>query len=152
MAPELTPELSPELTPETILLVQQSFRWLLPEAELAGAAFFARLGRDAPDLARLLPTRNSERRRRLVAVFSFAVATLEDFDNMRPALRAAGAHYQALGVGSDDYARFGSVLLGTLEQVLGRAWNPHLAAAWGEAWEALASVMKAAAAETRAAA
>lgn len=145
-------ELTPELTPETILLVQQSFRWLLPESELAGAAFFARLNRDAPDLARLLSTRTSIERRRLVVVFGFTVATLEDFDNMRPALRAIGAHYRAIGVGSDAYARFGSVLIGTLEQVLGRAWNPHLAAAWREVWEALASVMKAATTEARAAA
>jgi len=140
------------IQPETILLVQQSFRWLLPEAETAGAAFFDRLGRDAPELARLLPAERPSQRLRLVAAFAFVIATLEDFGDMQPALRAAAARCRALGVGAQDYARFGAALLDTLEQVHGRAWNAHLAAAWAEVWEALAAVLQAAAAETRAAA
>jgi len=136
------------MTPESILLVQQSFRWLLPEAEAAGAAFLDRLGHEAPRVARLLPAQ----RRRLVAAFAFAIRTLDDFDTMRPSLQAAGARARAVGLAPEDYERFGDILMATLEQFLGRAWNPHLAAAWAEAWQALAGVMKAAAQHSRAAA
>lgn len=140
------------MTPETILLVQQSFRWMLPEAEHAGAAFLAQLDREAPDLARLLPTASLAERRRLVAAFAFVIGTLGDFENMRPALRAAGAHYRTLGVGAEEYARFGAVLLDTVEQVMGRAWNPHLATAWADVWTWVSAVMQSAEPQTRVAA
>lgn len=136
------------MTPESILLVQQSFRWLLPEADAAGAAFLDRLDREAPRIARLLPPQ----RRRLVAAFAFAIRTLDDFETMRPSLQAAGARHRALGLGAEDYQRFGAILTATMEQFLGRAWNAHLAAAWAEAWQALAAAMQTAAPENRAAA
>jgi hemoglobin-like flavoprotein len=136
------------MAPESILLVQQSFRWLLPEAEAAGAAFLDRLGREAPDVARLLPPQH----RRLVAAFAFTIRTLDDFDTMRPTLQAAGARSRALGLGPEDYERFGVILLATLEHFLGRAWNDHLAASWAEVWRALSEVMQTAAPEGRAAA
>jgi hemoglobin-like flavoprotein len=137
-----------DMTPESILLVQQSFRWLLPEAEAAGAAFLDRLGREAPQVARLLPPQ----RRRLVAAFAFTIRSLDDFDMMQPTLAAVGARARALGLGPEDYLRFGTILLATMEQFLGRAWNAHLAAAWAEVWQALVAVMQTAAPENRAAA
>ena len=136
------------MTPESILLVQQSFRWLLPEAEAAGAAFLDQLEREAPGVARLLPSQ----RRRLVAAFAFTIRSLDDFETMRPALQAAGSRARALGLGTEDYERFGAILLMTMEQFLGRAWNTHLAAAWAEIWQALSAVMQTAAPEDRAAA
>lgn len=136
------------MTPESILLVQQSFRWLLPEAEAAGAAFLDRLDREAPAVARLLPPE----RRRLVAAFAFTIRTLDDFETMRPTLQAAGARSRTLGLGPEDYERFGVILLATLEHFLGRAWNAHLASAWAEVWRALAAVMQTAAPGDRAAA
>jgi hemoglobin-like flavoprotein len=136
------------MTPESILLVQQSFRWLLPEAEAAGGAFLDRVGSEVPDVARLLP----QQRRRLVAAFAFTIRSLDDFETMRAALQAVGARARALDLGLEHYQRFGEILLATLEQFLGRAWNAHLAAAWAEVWQALSTAMQTAAPENRAAA
>ena len=83
------------MTPESVLLVQQSFRWLLPEAEAAGGAFLDRLGSEVPSVARLLP----QQRRRLVAAFAFTIRSLDDFETMRAALQAVGARARALDLG-----------------------------------------------------
>ena len=49
---------------------------------------------------------------------------------------------QAYGVPDDMYTKCGHALLVTLEQVVGEAWSPALASAWGEAFEAIASLMQ----------
>jgi len=130
------------MNPENTLLVQQSFRWLLPGAELAGAAFLARLSGEAPELAQLLPAAGADQRR-LLAAIAFTVSGLDDFETMLPVLRAAGSRLRELGVDPAAYDRFGAVLLGTLAQALGPAWNRHLSDAWAEAWTALAAAMQA---------
>jgi hemoglobin-like flavoprotein len=140
------------MTPDSIQLVQHSFRQLLPRADAIGAAFFARLTGEAPGMDRLFPAARAARRRGLIAGFAFAIETLDDFENMRPALREAGARCRALGAGAPEYERFGRALMTTLERALGADWTPRLAAAWAEVWDAVATVMQATADRARAAA
>jgi len=131
------------MSPETTLLVQQSFRWLLPEIEAAGADFAARLEREAPRAARMLKLVCANERRRLTAAFAFVIWTMDDPDNIRPILEAAGARLARAGATGEDYALFRRVLLAVLARALGRVWNPHLADAWTEALEELCAVTQA---------
>ena len=135
------------MSPEKVLLVQQSFRWLLPGVNRTGTAFLARLGREAPEVARLLPATRADQRH-LIAAFAFVIGTLDDLENLRPTLQASGARLRELGAGADAYDRFGDVLVSALAQALGPAWNPHLAVAWSEAWAMLAAAMQAEDAES----
>jgi len=63
-----------------------------------------------------------------------------------------GANHVTYGVKDRDYNVVGAALLWTLEQGLGDAFTDEVRNAWGAVYEVLASVMKAGAAESLAAA
>ena len=59
-----------------------------------------------------------------------------------PALGALGQRHVGYGVHPMHYDTVGAALLWTLEQGLGPKFTPETRAAWAEAYEVLASVMK----------
>jgi hemoglobin-like flavoprotein len=52
-----------------------------------------------------------------------------------------GRRHERYGVGVDDYATVGAVLLRTLRDVAGSAWTPAYQAAWVRAYTFAASTM-----------
>jgi len=73
----------------------------------------------------------------LVAV----VDHLEDAPWLRDTLGALGEKHVGYGVTREMYDWVGAALLATLAEVAGPAWTPELAAAWGEAYAAIVSLM-----------
>lgn len=82
----------------------------------------------------------------LVAV----VDHLEDESWLEENLRALGKKHVDYGVTDEMYAWVGDSLLTALSEVAGDAWTPEVDAAWREAYEAIANLMKAGAEEARA--
>lgn len=66
---------------------------------------------------------------------------LEDAPWLQSTLGALGAKHVAYGVTREMYDWVGASLLATLAEVAGPAWTPELAAAWGEAYGAIVSLM-----------
>ncbi|HET9621924.1 MAG TPA: globin domain-containing protein [Kofleriaceae bacterium] len=73
----------------------------------------------------------------LVAV----VDHLEDAPWLVSTLGGLGAKHVEYGVTPEMYDWVGASLLATLAEVAGPAWTPELAAAWGEAYGAIVSLM-----------
>lgn len=84
-----------------------------------------------PDQERML-------RDMLVAVMDH----LEDGPWLQSQLGALGAKHSQYGVRSEMYAWVGDSLLETLKEVAGDAWTPELAAAWTDAYGAVAELMQ----------
>ena len=72
---------------------------------------------------------------------------LEDAPWLTSTLKGLGAKHKGYGVTDEMYGWVGASLLATLAEVAGKDWTPPLAAAWTEAYGAVAGLMQAGAAE-----
>ena len=129
------------------LLVQASFRKVVPIADVAAALFYARLFELDPSLRRLFRSDLDAQGRKLMHMLGVAVAGLDYLDRLVPNVQALGRRHVGYGVTDAHYATVGSALLWTLEQGLGQEFTPSVREAWTAVYTLLAEVMQQAAAE-----
>ncbi len=86
--------------------------------------------------------------KKLMSMIGAAVKGLDDLGALVPAVEALGRRHVGYGVRDEHYDTVGGALLATLEKGLGPAFTPEVRAAWTETYVTLASVMKAAAANS----
>ena len=139
------------MTEEQVEMVQGSWEQVVPIADQAAGLFYGRLFALAPEVRRLFPSDMEEQGRKLMQMLTTVVRSLDRLDRVVPAVQALGRRHGGYGVQDEHYAVVAAALLWTLEQGLGDAWSPELAAAWTDAYTILADTMKAAAAESAAA-
>ena len=72
---------------------------------------------------------------------------LDDAPWLTATLKDMGAKHLEYGVTDEMYGWVGASLLATLAEVAGKDWTPELAAAWTDAYAAIAGLMQAGAAE-----
>ena len=134
------------------LLVQDSFRKVLPIAEQASALFYARLFELDPSLRRLFRGDMTDQGRKLMTMLAVAVTALDRPETIVLTLRNLGARHADYGVQDDQYATVGAALLWTLEKGLGPEFTPEVRNAWTKTYAMISSTMIDAAREARAAA
>lgn len=130
------------MTPEQIQLVKASFATVVPIADQAGLMFYDRLFALDPSLRPLFKEDVTEQSRALMRMIATAVNSLDRLDTIVPAVRALGARHAGYGVVDAHYQTVATALLGTLEQGLGPAFTPEVAAAWAAAYGVLATAMQ----------
>src|SRR3546814_17300024 len=86
-----------------------------------------------------------------MGMLATAVNGLKKLDTILPAVQALGERHVGYGTEDGHYDIVGAALLFTLGKGLGDGFTPDVEAAWTKAYMTLASVMKDAAAKTRAA-
>ena len=79
----------------------------------------------------------------LTAALAAVLDHLEDASWLRSTLGALGERHTGYGVTAEMYGWVGESLLATLAEVAGSAWTAEVAAAWTEAYGAIASMMMA---------
>jgi len=79
----------------------------------------------------------------LARALGAVVEHLEDASWLEQTLSVMGARHVGYGVTEAMYDWVGEALLETLAEVAGDAWSDELAAAWSEAYGAIAGLMKA---------
>lgn len=115
----------------------------MPIADAAAEMFYARLFVLDPALRPLFnATAMPEQRRKLIAALNLAVGSLDDLAALRPTIEALGRRHVGYGVTAAHYHVVGAALLWTLEQGLGPAFTPRVAAAWREVYGLLAGIMQ----------
>ena len=129
------------------MLVQASFRNVVPIADVAAALFYARLFELDPSLRPLFRGDLEAQGRKLMHMLSVAVRGLDNLDRLVPNVQALGRRHVGYGVTAAHYATVGEALLWTLEQGLGEDFTPSVREAWTAVYTALAEVMQQAAAE-----
>lgn len=130
------------MTAIDIILVQDSFRKVVPIADQAAALFYARLFELDPSLRPLFRGDMQEQGRKLMTMLATAIASLEKIDSVVPAVRQLGARHAGYGVRAEHYATVGAALLWTLEKGLGPEFTPEVRAAWSTTYTLLANTMK----------
>ena len=136
------------MTPEQARLITTSWNSVASIADNAIEQFYNRLFEIDPSARALFrATDMPEQRRKVIEALSLALQSLDDLAALTPTLEDLGRRHQRYGVAAAHYDSVGQALLWTLEQGLGAAWTPAVAAAWTELFGELASVMKRAAYE-----
>ena len=129
------------MTPDQVKLVQQSFAKVVPISEQAGVIFYDRLFAVAPQVKAMFPDDMTEQREKLMATLAVVVNGLSSLESVLPAASALAKRHVAYGAKPAHYSVVGSALLWTLEQGLGDAWTPDVAAAWTAAYGTLSGYM-----------
>ena len=133
------------MTPEQIVLVQESFKKVVPIKDAAAGMFYDRLFTLDPSLIPLFKGDMAEQGRKLMAMLGTAVTGLTKLESIVPALEALGQRHGEYGVQSSHYGTVAEALLWTLEQGLGDAFTDDVREAWVAAYGILSSTMIAAA-------
>lgn len=141
VAQSLVPGAQAALSPRHVALLNDSFARVEPASELVATLFFRRLTESEPDIASFLAGDEAEQRRQLISALNLAVASLERFDEIVPALKLLGTRYRQRGVTEYHYGAVGESLLWTLGHSLGSHWTAEVEEAWMALFTLIAETM-----------
>ena len=137
------------MSPESEARVRESWELLRPRSDAVAAAFYARLFESNPELKRLFNTTDmTEQRRKLVVMLSEIVRALDRPEVLVSEVADSGRRHVNYGVHDRDYDDVGAALLWAIDQSLGERSTAEIRAAWREAYDLLAAVMRRAAMRT----
>jgi hemoglobin-like flavoprotein len=130
------------MTPEQIVLVQRSWRQVLPIADTAAEMFYTKLFSMDPALKPLFSGDMKTQGRKLMAMIGTAVNGLSKIDSLVPAVQDLGRRHVKYGVKDAHYDTVAGALLWTLEQGLGDGFTPDVKGAWTTVYGVLSTTMK----------
>jgi hemoglobin-like flavoprotein len=139
------------MTEDDASLIRDSFAHLHRRKAETGALFYRRLFEIAPEVQPLFKGDIRAQGVKLMETLTVAIAALRDRDGLAALLRKLGREHKGYGVTDAHYDSVGAALIWTLRTSLGPEFTPQAERAWTELYGEIASVMKAAAREVRAA-
>jgi hemoglobin-like flavoprotein len=135
------------MKPEQITLIKSSWEKVKPIADTAAELFYGKLFELDPRLKPLFKGDMKEQGRKLMAMITTAVNSLDNLASIVPAVEDMGKRHVKYGVKDKDYDTVGTALIWTLQTGLGDAFTPPLKDAWVTTYTILATTMKTAAAK-----
>jgi methyl-accepting chemotaxis protein len=134
--------------PLQVDLLETSFDLIAPDGDELMDTFYARLFETAPAVKPLFAgTDLRKQKAMLLSALVLLRKSLRDLDRVVPTLHALGARHVAYGAEEAHYAVVGQVLLASMADVAGDAWQPEYEAAWADAYGVVPATMLAGAAE-----
>lgn len=131
------------MTPDQILLVRSSWLAVAADADALTTHFYAHLFAIDDSAARLFSGIDmTSQRKKLAQALAVMVKTLDDPDQLLPAVAALGKRHASYGVENRHFDSVGEALVTALAATLRDAFLPELRAAWSEAYALVASVMR----------
>jgi len=130
------------MTSDDILLVQTSWRRILPIKDAAAELFYHKLFGMDPELRELFSGDMEQQGTKLMQMISAAVRGLDRLDALLPVVRDLGMKHLAYGVRDEHYGTVGSALLWTLEQALQEDFTPEVKSAWIKTYGVLSQTMR----------
>ena len=131
------------MTPNQLLLVRTSWPALAERRDELTTRFYERLFDIDGGAAQLFTGVDmAAQRAKLAQTLAVVVHGLNDIDRLLPAVAALGKRHSNYGVQAHHFDSVGEALLDAFAETLGDEFTPELRAAWAEAYDLLASVMK----------
>ncbi|HMB89940.1 MAG TPA: adenylate/guanylate cyclase domain-containing protein [Rhodothermales bacterium] len=128
--------------PDSVLLVQDTARYLLGDQEQFGEVFYRRLFEAAPAARAMFKGHMGGQGRMLAHTLQMAVYGLSRFEAMVPGLVALAQSHIKYGVVPEHFDLFRQIFLATTEEILGKRYNADVEQAWGEAIDRISHVMR----------
>jgi hemoglobin-like flavoprotein len=130
------------MTHDDILLVQLSWRKILPIKDELAELFYLRLFELDPGLRSLFSGDMEQQGAKLIQMISAAVRGLDRLDALLPVVRELGARHAAYGARDEHYGTVGLALLWTLERALRADFTPGVKSAWIKTYGVLSQTMR----------
>ena len=128
--------------------LETSFDLVAPKGDELVETFYARLFETAPSVKPLFASSDmNHQRTMLLSALVLLRKSLRDVDSIVPALKRMGARHVGYGAAPAHYPVVGEVLIGSMAEIAGPAWEPRFERAWGEAFAVVAGAMLEGAAE-----
>ena len=128
--------------PLNLEALETSFDLVAPRGEELIDLFYAKLFAAAPAVRPLFAHTDLRRQKAmLLATLVLLRKSLRDLDAMLPKLRALGARHVAYGAEPEHYPVVGQVLIESMADVAGAAWQPEYSTAWAAAFDVVAGAM-----------
>ena len=136
------------MSPETREILKTSWAMVAPISDVAAGLFYERLfALDASLKPMFARADMKEQLRKLMQAIAAVVNGVDNLEALEPTLQQLGRNHVRYGVIDRHYDTVAIALLWTLEQGLKAAWTPAVQATWIEAYTAVATVMRNAAAD-----
>jgi len=129
------------MTERQILLVKNSWSYVVINSQEAGELFYNRLFEVAPAVRSLFKHDQKEQARKLMNMVTLVVTKLQKLDDIMNEVKLLAQRHGKYGAQPEHYKVVGECLLWTLEQGLGNKWNPELQEAWATVYITLSSAM-----------
>lgn len=130
------------MTLEQITLVKQTWKLFRDiEPTVVADTFYSKLFTDNSELRRMFPRNMNMQYQKLVAMINTIVARLDKWDEVSEELISMAKRHVDYGVRPGHYKLVGTALLWTLEQGLGKDWNPQVREAWMCCYARIANTM-----------
>lgn len=139
------------MTSEDILLVQLSWRKVLPMKDTLAELFYLKLFELDPSLRSLFSGDLEQQGAKFAQMITAAVRGLDRLDVLLPVIRELGTRHVARGVENEHYGTVGIALLWTLERALRADFTPEVKSAWIKTYGVLSQTMREAAMASKAA-
>jgi len=137
-----SPTLTAALTAKEIALVQESFALVDPIADDAARLFYTRLFQIDPSTRPLFKgdpaAQGADQGKKLMSVLKTAIAGLDRFEKLVPALKIMGQRHNDYGVGFGHYESVAKALLWALKEGLQGAFTPEMEQAWAKTYAVIA--------------
>ncbi|MDD1781188.1 globin domain-containing protein [Enterovibrio sp. ZSDZ35] len=131
------------LTPQQVTLITQSFKKVEPISLKAAEIFYDTLFSYDPTLKRLFKGDMKQQGRKLMAMVSAAVNSLDSPDTLVPILKELAKRHVSYGVKPSHFTPVCNALLHTLKVGLGDEFTPQVRDAWATMLHFVADTMKA---------
>jgi hemoglobin-like flavoprotein len=138
------------MTPEELHLVQTSYAALGDGAHAMAIDFYGRLFAADPSAEPLFEDGPEIMAVKFTAELDAIVQAISDFDEFEPRVADLAARHVGYGVQTHHYRSVGDALIGALADHLSPDWDATLEAAWRRAYNLVAEVMMASAADVSA--
>lgn len=134
------------MTPKQVGLIKVTWDKVFPISDKAAELFYDKLFELDPSLKPLFKGDMEEQGKKLMMTINTVVTSLENLDELVPAVQDLGIRHSGYGVEDEHYDTVAAALLWTLGQGLGDEFTDEVKEAWTEAYIVLATIMKEAAA------
>jgi hemoglobin-like flavoprotein len=122
--------------------LETSFDQIAPRGDELMDVFYARLFAAAPAVEPLFAGIDLKKQKAmLLGTLVLLRKSLRDLDAIVPKLRELGARHVAYGAEPEHYPVVGEVLIASMAEIAGDAWQPEYETAWVEAFGVVAGAM-----------
>lgn len=130
------------MTKQQINIIRSNWQLAAPNADIVGGLFYKRLFEIAPEVKPMFSrTPVPEQSKKLMAMLGYIISRLDRLEDIVSEIAALAQRHVKYGVEPYHYVVVGEVLLWTLEQGLGDAWNNEAEEAWSTCYSILCSAM-----------
>jgi hemoglobin-like flavoprotein len=122
--------------------LEASFDLVAPRGDELMDIFYGRLFAAAPAVKPLFAGTDPRKQKlMLLRVLGLLRRSLRDLESIVPVLRDLGARHVAYGARPEHYPIVGAVLIASMAEVAGDAWQPGHERAWAVAFDVVAGAM-----------